>query len=124
MLVSLAPLRDRRERVMGYAVSSYPDEQRGTPLGPDEESRRTLELVPSLSRMVGRSLVVPVTPTVVREGAITRFASLDGNPGASSYRRRVADPGPNRSSPVFLWCRTSPNIPRSLGRRLCSFRRT
>jgi len=77
MLASLAPLRDRKERVVGYAVSSYPEETRGTPLGPDEESRRTLELVPQLARMVGRSLVVPITPAVVREGAITRFASLD-----------------------------------------------
>lgn len=77
MLVSLAPLRDRRERVVGYALSSYPDERRGAPLGPDEEARQTLELVPQISRMVGRSLVVPVTPAVVREGAITRFASLD-----------------------------------------------
>jgi hypothetical protein len=77
MLISLAPLRDRRERVMGYALSSYPDDTRGTPLGPDEEARRTLELVPQVSRMVGRSLVVPVTPAVIREGSITRFASLD-----------------------------------------------
>lgn len=77
MLVSLAPLRDRRERVVGYALSSYPDEVRGAPLGPDEEARLTLELVPQMSRMVGRSLVVPVTPAVVREGVVTRFASLD-----------------------------------------------
>ena len=52
MLVSLAPLRDRRERVVGYALSSYPDERRGTPLGPDDEARQTLELVPQISRMV------------------------------------------------------------------------
>ncbi len=77
MLVSLAPLRDRRERVVGYALSAYPEESYGTPLGPDEEARQTLELVPQLARMVGRSLIVPVTPAVVREGAITRFASLD-----------------------------------------------
>lgn len=77
MLISLAPLRDRRERVMGYAVSSYPEDSRGTPIGPDEEARRTLEMVPQLSRMVGRSLVVPVTPAVIREGSVTRFASLD-----------------------------------------------
>lgn len=77
MLISLAPLRDRRERVMGYALSSYPEDTRGAPLSPDDEARRTLEMVPQISRMVGRSLVVPVTPAVVREGAITRFASLD-----------------------------------------------
>lgn len=77
MLVSLAPLRDRRDRVMGYALSSHPDDTRTAPVGPDDEARQTLELVPQLVRLVGRSLVVPVTPTVVREGAITRFASLD-----------------------------------------------
>lgn len=77
MLVSLAPLRDRRERVVGYAVSAHPDDARGGPIGPDEEARQTVEMVPQLSRMVGRSLVVPVTPAVIRDGAITRFASVD-----------------------------------------------
>ena len=77
MLVSLAPLRDRRERVAGYALSAFPDEHVGPPLGPDEEARRTLEMLPAISRMAGRSLVVPVTPAVVRDGVITRFASLD-----------------------------------------------
>lgn len=77
MLISLAPLRDRRERVMGYAVSGYPDEVRDAPMGPDEEARRIVEVVPLLSRMAGRSIVVPVTPTLVRDGAITRFASVD-----------------------------------------------
>ena len=62
---------------MGYALSTYPDDTRGAPLGPDEEVRLTLEQVPQLSRMIGRSLVVPVTPALVREGAISRFASLD-----------------------------------------------
>lgn len=76
MLISLAPLRDRRERVVGYAVSGHPDELQGT-AGPDDEARRILELVPSLARLAARSLVVPITPTLVRDGAITRFASLD-----------------------------------------------
>lgn len=76
MLISLAPLRDRRERVVGYAVSGYPDAADGT-LGPDDEARRLLDFVPSLTRLAARSLVVPVTPALVRDGAITRFASLD-----------------------------------------------
>ena len=76
MLISLAPLRDRRERVVGYAVSGYPEDLDGAG-GPDHEARRILELVPSLTRLAARSLVVPVTPTLVRDGAITRFASLD-----------------------------------------------
>jgi EAL and modified HD-GYP domain-containing signal transduction protein len=76
MLVSLAPLRDRRDKVVGYAVSGHPDDARST-LNPDDEMRALLEQVPSLSRMCGRSIVVPVTPALVRDGAITRFASLD-----------------------------------------------
>lgn len=76
MLVSLLPLRDRRERVVGYALSGYPDDVRrqGTP---DEEARELLEAAPAIARMVGRSLVVPITPALIREGAITRFASMD-----------------------------------------------
>ncbi|MCA2988569.1 HDOD domain-containing protein [Gemmatimonas sp.] len=77
MLISLTPLRDRRERVMGYALSAYPEDTAGAPLSPDDEARRTLEQVPQLSRMVGRSLVVPITPALVRDGTISRFASLD-----------------------------------------------
>lgn len=77
MLASLAPLRDRRDRVVGYAVSAHPDDVRGGAIGPDEEARQIVELVPQLSRLAARSIVVPVTPTVVREGAITRFASVD-----------------------------------------------
>ena len=76
MLIALLPLRDRRERVVGYSLSGYPDDLRrqGTP---DEEARELLEVAPAMARMVGRSLVVPITPTLVREGAITRFASMD-----------------------------------------------
>jgi hypothetical protein len=77
MLISLAPLRDRRDRVMGYALSAYPEDTRSAPLDPDEEARLTLAQVPQVSRMVGRSLVVPVMPALVREGALARYASLD-----------------------------------------------
>jgi EAL and modified HD-GYP domain-containing signal transduction protein len=76
MLISLLPLRDRRERVVGYAMSGFPDDRRraGTP---DEEGRALIAAAPALARMVGRSLVVPVTPALVRAGAMTRFASMD-----------------------------------------------
>jgi c-di-GMP-related signal transduction protein len=77
MLATLAPLRDRRERVMGYLLSTCPDNVRDTPASPDDEARQTLEMVAPLGRMAGRSIVVPVTPGVVRDGAITRFASVD-----------------------------------------------
>ena len=46
MLMSLLPLRDRRERVVGYALTGYPDDVRrqGTP---DEEARELLEAAPA-----------------------------------------------------------------------------
>lgn len=77
MLASLAPLRDRRDRVVGYAVSAHPDDVRGGAIGPDAEARQIVEMVPQLSRLAARSIIVPVTPAVVREGAMTRFASVD-----------------------------------------------
>ncbi len=77
MLTTLLPLRDRRERVVGFAVSSCPAyERRGAA---DEEAleRQALEIVPAFTRLTGRSLVVPVTPALLRDGAVTRFASTD-----------------------------------------------
>lgn len=76
MLTSLQPIRDRRDRVIGYAVSACPDDpRRGS--DPDGDARRVVDMVGALTRLTGRSLVVPVTPTIVREGAITRFATAD-----------------------------------------------
>lgn len=69
-------LRDRRARVVGYGVSGCPDDVRNSD-GPDEETRRVVERVPMLARLAGRSVIVPVTPALVRDGAITRFASVD-----------------------------------------------
>ncbi len=75
LLVALLPIRDRRDRVVGYSVRSCPaDERRSVN---QDDARRTVELVVSLSRLVGRSVVVPVTPTLVRDGALSRFASAD-----------------------------------------------
>ncbi len=62
---------------MAYSVSSCPAYDRARALDPDSESRHTLENVGSLTRMAGKQLIVPVTPTVLREGALTRFASTD-----------------------------------------------
>jgi len=75
------PIRDRRDRVIGYQLSAFPrdvarDGGRGL-ADPDEESRQTVEMVGALTRLAARSLVVPVTPALVRDGAITRFASSD-----------------------------------------------
>lgn len=77
MLTSLLPIRDRRDRVIGYAVSACPADGGRSGSDPDRDARRLVEMVGTLTRMAGRSLVVPVTATIVREGAITRFASAD-----------------------------------------------
>lgn len=77
VLTTLLPIRDRRERIAGYAVSSCPANDRGGPANPDADARLTLESVASLTRLTGRSLVVPVTPALLRDGIVTRFASTE-----------------------------------------------
>ena len=77
MLTSLMPIRDRRDRVIGYAVSTCPADSRRVGLDSDDDARGLVDMVGALTRLAGRSLVVPITPTIVREGAITRFASTD-----------------------------------------------
>jgi len=77
MLATLLPIRDGRERVVGYSLLSCPaDDGRSASL-PDNDTQQTLELIVPLSRLAGRSMLVPVTPGVVRTGALTRFASAD-----------------------------------------------
>ena len=77
MLASLLPIRDRRERVIGYRVLSCPADERSGRDSPDDDVRRTVEMVASLARLAGKSIVVPVTPAIVRDGALSRFASVD-----------------------------------------------
>lgn len=77
MLTSLMPIRDRRDRVIGYAVSTCPADPRRGGSNPDSDARRLVDMVGALTRLAGRSLVVPITSAIVREGAITRFASTD-----------------------------------------------
>jgi c-di-GMP-related signal transduction protein len=77
MLTTLLPLRDRRERVVGFAVSSCPAYERRSAAEDETQQRQALEAVPALTRLTGRSLVVPVTPALLRDGAVTRFASTD-----------------------------------------------
>ncbi len=77
MLTALMPIRDVRDRVIGYGVSTCPDDPRRAGSDPDGDARRLVDMVGALTRLAGRSLVVPITPAIVREGAITRFASTD-----------------------------------------------
>lgn len=76
MMISMTALRDRRSRVIGYSVSGCPDDHRQD-RGPDEEVRLVMEQVPVLARLASRGVIIPITPALVREGAITRFASVD-----------------------------------------------
>lgn len=76
MLITMIPLRDRRGKVAGYRLSGCPEDPRRRS-SPDEEARLIVEQVPNLSRMVGRTIIVPVTPGLLHTGIITRFASVD-----------------------------------------------
>ncbi len=77
MLTTLLPLRDRRERIVGFAVSSSPAYERRGVTDEEARERQALEAIPTLTRLTGRSLVVPITPALLRDGAVTRFASTD-----------------------------------------------
>ncbi len=77
VIASMQPIRDRRERVIAYAVSSCATDSRFGSAGADDDALHIVEMVARLSRLAGRTLVVPVTPTLVRDGVLTRFASTD-----------------------------------------------
>lgn len=77
VLTTLLPIRDVRERVVGYSVSWCPAYDRAGAADVDADARLVLESVPMLTRLAGRSLVVPVTPALLRDGVVTRFASTD-----------------------------------------------
>ncbi len=77
MLISLQPIRDRKMRVSAYHLGAYPSDSERGQLSPDDETRYVVDLVGSLTRIATRTLYVPVTPAVVREGSLTRFASTD-----------------------------------------------
>ncbi len=76
LLTSLLPIRDRRDRVVGYAVTACPVQGVGV-ASAEDDGKRLLEAVTKIARLAGRSVVVPVTPAQVRDGAVTRFASTD-----------------------------------------------
>ena len=77
MVTSLIPIGDRRDRVTGSAVSTCPADSRRAGADPDSDARRVVDMVGALTCLAGRSLVVPSTPAIVCEGAMTRFASAD-----------------------------------------------
>lgn len=79
MLATLIPVRDARERTIAYELRTHPVSPSGTG-DVDDEARATLTLLQRrevLRSVRGKPLYVPVTPAVLRGGAITGFASAD-----------------------------------------------
>lgn len=80
MLASLLPIRDTRDKVVAYELSSFPISETVGAQSSEDEARNTLELLSTLPlpRLAnGRPVHVPVTPGLVRDGALARFASVD-----------------------------------------------
>lgn len=80
MLAALLPLRDPRDRVVAYELSTHPITGAGGTAEQETDARDTLELLATLPlpRLAGgHSVHVPVTPALVRDGALSRFASVD-----------------------------------------------
>ncbi|MEP6833082.1 MAG: hypothetical protein ABJB74_06790 [Gemmatimonas sp.] len=80
MLAALLPLRDHRDRVVAYELTAYPVAEAVSLASSEEDARNTLELLSTLPlpRLAGgRPVHVPVTPGLVRDGALSRFASVD-----------------------------------------------
>jgi len=79
LLATLIPVRDARERTIAYELRTHP--LSGSTVGSiDDEARATLTMLQrrDLLRAVrGKPLYVPITPVVLRGGAITGFASAD-----------------------------------------------
>ncbi len=79
LLSTLLPVRDARERTIAYELRTHP--LAGHPFASiDDEVRATLTMLQrrELLRAVrGKPLYVPVSPSVLRGGAITGFASAD-----------------------------------------------
>lgn len=79
LLTTLLPIRDARERVIAYELRTHPG-SRAASNDIDGEARAVLALLRSreLLRLARpRPVHVPITPSVLRSGAITGLASAD-----------------------------------------------
>jgi c-di-GMP-related signal transduction protein len=76
-LAALLAIRDRKDRTIGYELSSAPSFEVDTVRAADDNARASLALVSTFARLTGKSLLVPVTPALVRDGTLARFASMD-----------------------------------------------
>ena len=77
LLATLVAIRDGRDRVVGYTVSSASALAESSAADIEAECRLTLDSVGLLSRLAGRDVLVPVVPAVVKDGSLSRFASTD-----------------------------------------------
>jgi EAL and modified HD-GYP domain-containing signal transduction protein len=82
MLIALAPLRDRREQVVGYQLHSHAlpaGQVRGVTDGGTSawHARELLAFVPALSRLADATLLVRTTPGLVHDGSLQRLDHLD-----------------------------------------------
>ncbi|MEO7358908.1 MAG: hypothetical protein ABI120_01175 [Gemmatimonadaceae bacterium] len=80
MLAALLPVRDPRDRVVAYELTAYPESAAVSIASNEDDARGTLDLLSTLPlpRLAsGRPVHVPVTPALVRDGALSRFASVD-----------------------------------------------
>ena len=80
MLAALLPIRDPRDRVVAYELSTYPLGGSPDTATSETDAGSTLELLSTLPLprlTVGRPVHVPVTPLLVRDGALLRYASVD-----------------------------------------------
>lgn len=77
LLATLLPIRDHRDRIVAHHLASCPAHGRFGEEWSDDEARQSLDLIAPLGRLAGGTLVVPVPPTLVRDGSLTRFASAD-----------------------------------------------
>jgi len=86
MLIALAPLRDRREQVVGYQLHSHAPalappagQTRGAVNGSAAawHARELLDFVPALSRLADATVLVRTTPGLVHDGSLQRLDHLD-----------------------------------------------
>ena len=76
-LAALLPIRDRRDRTIGFELSTAPPIELDTMAAAHDNARASVALIPVFARLAARPLLVPVTPGLVRDGSLTRFASMD-----------------------------------------------
>lgn len=73
-------MRDQRDKVVAYELTAFPASDSLTPASVELDARNTLDLLGTLPlpRLAnGRPVHVPITPALVRDGALARFASVD-----------------------------------------------